>query len=291
MPAARRSQLEVGSIDRPHGLAGAVVVTLVTDQLERLAPAATLSTDAGSARRCARRGRSRHRFVVTFEGVDTLEAAESLRGTVLRGDPISKDGALWVDAAHRRRRSARRTAPRSASSPASRRTPRATCWCSTPGRSSPRDSSSGLHRRRRRHRRAPRGTPLMRIDVYTIFPELIDRYAAESILGRARASRRRGPARARPARARERRSPHGRRHALRRRRGHGARARPDLRRRRVRRGDRRRRAARCSPSRRRGAGSTSPSRASSPPSTASRCCAGATRASTSACSTTAATAS
>ena len=34
---------------------------------------------------------------MTFEGVDTLEGAESLRGTVLRGDPISKDGALWVD--------------------------------------------------------------------------------------------------------------------------------------------------------------------------------------------------
>lgn len=96
MPAARRSGLEVGSIDRPHGLAGAVVVTLVTDQLERLVPGATLSTDAGAL--TVRSSRPlRHRFVVAFEGVDTLAAAESLRGTVLRGDPISKDGALWVD--------------------------------------------------------------------------------------------------------------------------------------------------------------------------------------------------
>ena len=96
MPAARRSQLEVGSIDRPHGLAGAVVVTLVTDQLERLAPGATLATDAGVLTVRASRP-LRHRFVVSFEGVDTLGGAESLRGTVLRGDPISKDGALWVD--------------------------------------------------------------------------------------------------------------------------------------------------------------------------------------------------
>jgi 16S rRNA processing protein RimM len=96
MPAARRSQLEVGSIDRPHGLAGAVVVTLVSDQRERLAPGATLHTDDGVLSVCSSRP-LRHRFVVTFEGVDTLEAAESLRGTVLRGVPISKDGALWVD--------------------------------------------------------------------------------------------------------------------------------------------------------------------------------------------------
>jgi 16S rRNA processing protein RimM len=96
VPAARRSQLEVGSIDRPHGLAGAVVVTLVTDQLERLAPGATLNTEAGVL--SVRSSRPlRHRFVVTFEGIDTLEAAEALRGTVLKGDPISKDGALWVD--------------------------------------------------------------------------------------------------------------------------------------------------------------------------------------------------
>lgn len=72
------------------------MVTLVTDQLERLAPGASLSTDAGVLTVRASRP-LRHRFVVTFEGVDTLEGAESLRGTVLRGDPISKDGALWVD--------------------------------------------------------------------------------------------------------------------------------------------------------------------------------------------------
>jgi 16S rRNA processing protein RimM len=96
MAAARRSQLEVGAVDRPHGLAGAVVVHLVTDQLERLAPGATLDTDTGVLTVRAARP-LKGRFVVTFEGIDTLEAAESLRGAVLRSEPLDKEGALWVD--------------------------------------------------------------------------------------------------------------------------------------------------------------------------------------------------
>jgi len=34
--------------------------------------------------------------VVRFEGVDRLEAAEALRGTVLWAEPIEVEGALWV---------------------------------------------------------------------------------------------------------------------------------------------------------------------------------------------------
>ena len=96
MAAARRSTLEVGAIDRPHGLVGAVVVHLVTDQLERLAPGASLDTDAGSLTVLTSRP-LKGRFVVTFEGIDSVEAAESLRGTVLRCQPLDKPGALWVD--------------------------------------------------------------------------------------------------------------------------------------------------------------------------------------------------
>jgi len=96
MAAARRTQLEVGAIDRPHALAGAVVVRLVTDQLERVAPGASFETDAGVLTVRASRP-LKGRFVVTFEGVDTLAAAESLRGTVLRSSPLDKEGALWVD--------------------------------------------------------------------------------------------------------------------------------------------------------------------------------------------------
>lgn len=40
-------RLEVGRIVRPHGLAGQVVVELVTNRLERVAPGASLSTADG----------------------------------------------------------------------------------------------------------------------------------------------------------------------------------------------------------------------------------------------------
>lgn len=96
MAAARRSQLVVGTIDRPHGLVGAVVVTLVSDQLERVAPGSVLETDEGEL--TVRTSRPlKHRFVVSFEGVDTLEGAEALRGTELRADPLHQEGTLWVD--------------------------------------------------------------------------------------------------------------------------------------------------------------------------------------------------
>jgi len=37
------------------------------------------------------------RHVVTFEGVHTIERAESLRGVVLRAEPLERAGVLWVD--------------------------------------------------------------------------------------------------------------------------------------------------------------------------------------------------
>jgi 16S rRNA processing protein RimM len=96
MAAARRSKLEVGVIGRPHALAGSVVVHLVTDQLERVAPGATFETDAGLL--TVRSSRPlKGRFVVGFEGYDTVASAETLRGTVLWSEPLDKEGTLWVD--------------------------------------------------------------------------------------------------------------------------------------------------------------------------------------------------
>jgi len=96
MAAPRRSLLEVGEIVRPHGLAGAVVVRLVSDQAERLAPGSTLHSDRGPL--VVTRARPlKDRHVVTFEGVHTIERAESLRGVVLRAEPLERAGVLWVD--------------------------------------------------------------------------------------------------------------------------------------------------------------------------------------------------
>jgi 16S rRNA processing protein RimM len=94
--AERRSSLEIGQVLRPHGLRGGVVVRLVTDQVERVAPGTALETDNGELTVLEARP-LKDRFVVTFDGVETLEAAERLRGTVLRSAPLDKAGTLWVD--------------------------------------------------------------------------------------------------------------------------------------------------------------------------------------------------
>jgi 16S rRNA processing protein RimM len=97
MGAARRALLEVGEVVRPHGLSGSVVVRLVTDQLERLAPGSALETDRGALVVRRARALKAGRYVVWFDGVATVEGAEALRGTVLRSAPVERDGALWVD--------------------------------------------------------------------------------------------------------------------------------------------------------------------------------------------------
>jgi len=96
MTASRRSLLEVGEIGRAHGLAGAVVVRLVTDQLDRVAPGSTFQTDRGELTVVAARALNEN-FVVSFGGIETRESAESYRGVVLRAAPLERDDVLWVD--------------------------------------------------------------------------------------------------------------------------------------------------------------------------------------------------
>src|SRR3974390_759713 len=91
MAAARRSLLEVGEIVRPHGLAG---VGLVSDRPERLAQGSRLETERGTLV-VVRARPLKDRYVVTFDGVASVEAAEALRGLVLRGEPIERRDGLW----------------------------------------------------------------------------------------------------------------------------------------------------------------------------------------------------
>ncbi len=87
--------LEVGRIAKAHGLNGEVIVALGTDVVDRLAPGSVLSTDAGPlVVRSARR--HQHRWIVDFDGVTDRAAADQLRGTVLRAEPVTDDDALWV---------------------------------------------------------------------------------------------------------------------------------------------------------------------------------------------------
>ncbi|HEY5156101.1 MAG TPA: ribosome maturation factor RimM [Acidimicrobiales bacterium] len=92
--------LEVGRITKPHGLRGEVLVSLTTTESSRVAPGATLR--AGDRDLVVRHSTPHHqRWIVTFEGVDTREAAEALGGTVVRavakaGADDGEPDALWV---------------------------------------------------------------------------------------------------------------------------------------------------------------------------------------------------
>jgi 16S rRNA processing protein RimM len=88
--------LEVGRIAKAHGLKGEVVVDLVTDRIERMAPGSALRTPAGSELVVAAARPHAHRWVVTFAGVGDRTAAEALAGTVLLAEPIDDPGTLWV---------------------------------------------------------------------------------------------------------------------------------------------------------------------------------------------------
>jgi 16S rRNA processing protein RimM len=87
--------LDVGRIVKPHGLKGEVVVELLTNRTERLDAATVLETDAGPLT-VAWSSPFQHRWIVQFEGVDSRERADALRGTVLRAEPLDDPDALWV---------------------------------------------------------------------------------------------------------------------------------------------------------------------------------------------------
>lgn len=88
-------RLEVGRIDKAHGLFGEVIVTLLSDRTERLDPGAELETDEGILTVAASRPHQ-HRFLVSFAEITTREDAQQARGVVLYGDPLEDPDALWV---------------------------------------------------------------------------------------------------------------------------------------------------------------------------------------------------
>jgi len=87
--------LEVGRVAKPHGLAGDVIVALVTNRAERVAPGSVLVTPKGELRVLAS---SPHqgRWIVRFDGVSSREAAEELRGVTLSAPPLDDPDELWV---------------------------------------------------------------------------------------------------------------------------------------------------------------------------------------------------
>lgn len=94
---SRPERLEVARITKVHGLRGEVVVDLVSTEPSRLDPGATLERDRGPALVVVASRPHQGKWLVAFEGVGTREAAEALRGAVLRAEPIDDPDALWLD--------------------------------------------------------------------------------------------------------------------------------------------------------------------------------------------------
>jgi 16S rRNA processing protein RimM len=93
--------LEVGRIEKAHGLRGDVIVKLTSNVESRLAVGSVLFTDAAGTRRLEVRAsqRHQHRWIVTFGGLARREDADALHGTTLFAEPTGDDGdddPLWV---------------------------------------------------------------------------------------------------------------------------------------------------------------------------------------------------
>ncbi len=95
--------LEIGHVVKAHGLRGELVVGLVTNLPDRIAP--------GERLKLRRRGRPaaeleelavtasrpfQHRYLVSFDGVATREGAEALQGATLLAEAIDDPDALFV---------------------------------------------------------------------------------------------------------------------------------------------------------------------------------------------------
>jgi 16S rRNA processing protein RimM len=94
MPDAAPERLEVGRIGRPHGLRGEVTVMLVTNRSERVEHGAELF--AGDRVLVVESSRPRRDgWVVRFEGVNDVDRAETLRGSMLTAEPLEDDD-LWA---------------------------------------------------------------------------------------------------------------------------------------------------------------------------------------------------
>lgn len=88
--------LEVGRIERAHGLRGEVVVHLVTNMVaERTAVGAELWAEGRALQVAAARPHGR-RWLVRFAGIDDRTGAEELRGSTLTAPPLDRDAEVFV---------------------------------------------------------------------------------------------------------------------------------------------------------------------------------------------------
>jgi len=87
--------LEVGRIAKPHGIRGDVIVELITNRTERVAPGMVLVVGDRPLTIQASRPHQ-GRWIVTFEGVPDRSAADALRDLPLLAEPLDDPDEIWV---------------------------------------------------------------------------------------------------------------------------------------------------------------------------------------------------
>ncbi|HEY6622963.1 MAG TPA: ribosome maturation factor RimM [Acidimicrobiales bacterium] len=88
--------LQVGTIVKPHGLRGDVIVALATNRQERVAAGSILFGEDGTEYRVVRSSPHKGRWIVMFEGCNGIDAAGALRGTDLFAPALDDSDVLWV---------------------------------------------------------------------------------------------------------------------------------------------------------------------------------------------------
>jgi 16S rRNA processing protein RimM len=90
--------LLVGRVDKPHGLRGEVVVSLITNRDERVAVGSRLRLDGpdGPEVVVLHSKPMSHRWLVAFDGVFDRDTAEEVAHRDLYAEPIDDEDALWI---------------------------------------------------------------------------------------------------------------------------------------------------------------------------------------------------
>ena len=68
---------------KPHGLRGDVIVSLVTNRDERVAPGSVLITETGRDLVVLRSSAHQGRYIVTFDGLTGIDDAEAIGGAAV----------------------------------------------------------------------------------------------------------------------------------------------------------------------------------------------------------------
>ena len=83
--------LEVGRIDKVHGLRGEVAVSFVTNMVAARTAAGTELWAEGERLIIGSARRHKNKWLILFEGVNSPEGAERLRGKLLAAAPLSNE--------------------------------------------------------------------------------------------------------------------------------------------------------------------------------------------------------